>query len=124
MSTKLGRDIRGHNLEHLNDSMALATPGSNVPIAGAEVIPKDLLIKLQASDPDLCDIQEKVVSETEASQNQVSYFKRSGVLMRRWRPLDASADEEWRVVHQVVVCQNNTEVEFYTLLMKAPWLGI
>jgi len=25
------------------------------------------------------------------------------VLMRRWRLLDVSADEEWRVVHQVVV---------------------
>jgi len=44
-----------------------------------------------------------MVIETEAPQNQVNYFKRSGVLMRRWRPLDASADEEWRVVHQVVV---------------------
>ena len=74
----LAETFVGHNLERSNDSKALATPGSNSPIAGAEVIPKDLLIKLQASDPDLCDIQEKVVSETEAPQNQVSYFKGVG----------------------------------------------
>ena len=23
--------------------------------------------------------------------------------MRKWRPLDATPDEEWRVVHQIVV---------------------
>ena len=70
----LAETFIGHNLEHSNDNKALATPGSNALIADAEVIPKDLLIKLQASDPDLCDIQEKVVSKTEAPQNQVSYF--------------------------------------------------
>jgi len=59
MSLNLAETFVGHNLEHSNDSEALATPGSNAPIAGAEIIPKDLLIKLQVSDPDLCDIQKK-----------------------------------------------------------------
>jgi len=63
----LAETFVGHNLEHSNDSKALATPGSNSPIAGAEAI---LLIKLQGADPDLCSIQEKVGSETEALQNK------------------------------------------------------
>ena len=31
------------------------------------------------------------------------FYKRNGVLMRKWRPLDAPADEEWKVKHQSVV---------------------
>ena len=68
-----------------------------------DVISQDQLIEMQENDPDLAIIRNQVVSKAEASKNQVSYYRNYGVLMRRWRPPDAACDEDWRVVHQVVV---------------------
>jgi len=65
-----------------------------------EVVNREQLIDLQDNDDDLTTIREQVTSESEASQEPVGYYHKTGVLMRRWRPLDA---QEWRVVNQVVV---------------------
>ena len=35
------------------------------------------------------------------------YFFRDRVLMRKWRPLTASAKDEWRVLKQVTPCRND-----------------
>ena len=43
------------------------------------------------------------MSETDASREPVSYYRKSGLLMRRWRPPDAQYKEEWRIINQVVV---------------------
>ena len=68
-----------------------------------QIVNRDQLIELQHEDGDLAALQDQVVSESEASQEPVSYYRKSGMLMRRWRPLGAQCDEEWRVVNQVVV---------------------
>ena len=61
----------GHNHELLISDDTSATPAFNSPLANTDAIPKDQLIKLQESDPDLVDIREKVESESEAAHNQV-----------------------------------------------------
>ena len=33
----------------------------------------------------------------------VCFYKTNGVLMRKWRPPDAPANDEWQIVHQIVV---------------------
>ena len=65
----------GHNPQHLmetfvdHDQEQVGTNETSAcyPAARAEVISKDQLIKLQESDQDFRGIQEKVVSESEAS---------------------------------------------------------
>ena len=66
-------------------------------------IKKEGLIEPQEKEADLSYIQEHVVPETQAALKQVGYYKKSGVLMRHWKPPDAPANETWRAVHQIVV---------------------
>ena len=57
-------------------------------------------------DAEVSGLAESAVSEKEAADNPKCYYKKGGVLMRKWRPLDVPANEEWHVVHQIVVPQN------------------
>ena len=43
------------------------------------------------------------MSDEDIEQWPLGYFSRDGVLMRKWRPLTAPAQDEWRVLNQIVV---------------------
>ncbi|KAL2076972.1 hypothetical protein ACEWY4_027431 [Coilia grayii] len=45
----------------------------------------------------------EVLSDEDIENSPQGYFIRDGVLMRKWRPLTASAQDEWRVLFQIVV---------------------
>ena len=64
---------------------------------------KSRLISEQESDPDLAPLFKLVLSPVELDKVPVGYFVRNGVLMRRWRPPNIPASEEWSVVHLIVV---------------------
>lgn len=61
------------------------------------------LIAGQREDPEISPLFSRSVSENEVSQNPTCYFTKNGVLMRKWRPLDVPAEDEWAVKYQVVV---------------------
>ena len=61
------------------------------------------MIAEQKQDPALTSLRQSALSEAEAVKVPVCYFTENGVLMRKWRPPYVSADEEWKVVNQVVV---------------------
>ena len=61
------------------------------------------LIADQKTDPELRKLRETVAEEEERQTEDVNYYIENDMLMRRWRPADASADEEWREKHQIVV---------------------
>ena len=63
----------------------------------------DKLVIEQESDPTLSKLSQRALSQQEAEQIPVCFYKQNGVLMRKWRPPDAPVDEEWKVVHQIVV---------------------
>src|SRR4029434_8349593 len=44
------------------------------------------------------------VSEKDLESAPLGYFIREGVLMRRWRPLTASASDVWRVSVVIMIC--------------------
>ena len=67
---------------------------------------REQLIKDQEMDAEISCLAEGAFSEEEAANNPKCYYKKYGVLMRKWRPPDAPANEEWRVVHQIVVPPN------------------
>ena len=99
-SVELADPILSHGRELENNHMPREGNSSEDPY---EVVNRDQLIELQNSDDNLVMIREQVVSESDASREPVSYYCKSGLLMRRWRPPDAQCNEEWRIVNQVVV---------------------
>ena len=99
------------DLDSLDRSLLapLKTDQSYKPVLSKETsvpltaLNRDILITKQKSDPDLALLFEKAVSENEAVKSPVCYYLKSGLLMRKWRPADAACDEEWLVLHQIVV---------------------
>ena len=61
------------------------------------------LITDQEKDEEIKQLAQFAVSEGEASHHGQCFYYKSGVLMRKWRPREAPADEEWQVTHQIVV---------------------
>ena len=45
----------------------------------------------------------RAVSEDEAPKLPTCFFLKSGVLLRKWRPVDIAPEYEWEVCHQIVV---------------------
>ena len=60
------------------------------------------LCKEQHSDPEISPLFDRALDENEMSQVPVCYFVKNDILMRKWRPPDVSADDEWTVNHQIV----------------------
>ena len=61
------------------------------------------LILEQQKDSRLSSLFQNTVSEDEISSVPCCYYKKNGVLMRKWRPPDVPSDAEWAVKHQVVL---------------------
>ena len=61
------------------------------------------LVIEQENDPELKDLGQRVLTPQECEEVPVCFYKQNGVLMRKFRPPDAQANDEWKVVHQIVV---------------------
>ena len=61
------------------------------------------LCKEQHNDPEILPLLERALGEKETDQVPVCFYVKTGILMRKWRPPDVSADDEWTVNHQIVV---------------------
>ena len=61
------------------------------------------LCKEQASDPEILPLFERALDEKEISQVPVCYYVKTDIMMRKWRPPDVSAEDEWTVNLQIVV---------------------
>ena len=57
----------------------------------------------QESDQEVNQLAQFAVNEDEASHQAQCFYHKSGVLMRKWRPRDTPANEEWQVTHQIVL---------------------
>ena len=64
---------------------------------------KATLIEAQQKDPELKEMLATACSETEMKKVPECFFLSSGVLMRKWRPPDIPANEDWKIFHQVVL---------------------
>ena len=83
---------------------------------------KSSLISSQESDPTLAGVRERILSESEAAMTRVCYYKKDGMLMRKWSPLDMPASDEWRVVSQIVVPEEY-RMDVLRLAHEAPMAG-
>ena len=55
------------------------------------------LIAEQQEDPEVSFIFSWSVNESEVSQSPTFSFTKNGVLMKKWRPPDVRAEDEWTV---------------------------
>ena len=76
---------------------------SNSNDQGHDQLSRSQLCKEQHSDPEISPLFERAFNENEISQVPVCYYVKNGILMRKWRPPDVSAEDEWTVNHQIVV---------------------
>ena len=59
--------------------------------------------KEQHNDPEISPLFERALDDNDMSQVPVCYHLKNDIFMRKWRPPDVSADDEWTVNHQIVV---------------------
>ena len=97
-----------HNLpEHQtysNDSTSVSDhfPSSLVE-EDHDIRSRSQLSKEQHKDPEISPLFQKAVSETDLAQDPICFYIKNGILMRKWRSPEVSADNEWAVNHQIVV---------------------
>lgn len=84
-------------------SSSESSPESKQSSEDSVPLSQSKLVREQESDPALKYILERSLTLEEAEEVPVCFYKHNGVLMRKWRPPDAPATDEWQIVHQVVV---------------------
>ena len=70
---------------------------------GHDLVSRSQLCKEQHNDPEILPLLERALDEKEIDQVPVCFYVKNGILMRKWRPPDVSAEDEWTVDHQIVV---------------------
>ena len=75
----------------------------NVHVSNKQDLSTKTLILEQLKDSTRSCLFQNTVSEDEISSVPCCYYKKNGVLMRKWRPPDVPSDAEWAVKHQVVL---------------------
>ena len=68
-----------------------------------DVISREELIKQQNLDPDLVRTADRAVTMDEMHNEAVCFYRQHGVLLRKYRPPESKVDEDFDVLHQIVV---------------------
>ena len=92
---------------------------SNDQGQGHDLLSRSQLYKEQHNDPEILPLLVRAFDNKDLDQVPVCFYVKNGILMRKWRPPDVSAEDEWTVNHQIVV-QGFIALKFYTWLMKLP----
>ena len=62
----------------------------------------------------IVSLTKHALSAEELEKASTEYFFKNGILVRKWRPPDFSASEDWSLVHQImmpkVCCSESLEV--------------
>ena len=85
-----------------DSSMSCHSPPRSID-QGHNTLSKSQLIQEQQTDPEISKLIFRDLPEDEISQVPMCYYIKNRILMRKWRPSDVSADDEWAVYHQIVV---------------------
>ena len=83
---------------------------------------KSSLIREQQNDPVRYLRFSKSSDEMDAAGAPVCYFIKNGVLMRKWRPPDVSANEEWAFRYQIII-PKSYQSEILSLAHDTPLSG-
>ena len=93
-----------HSVDLCDSFLQRVFEGTGCDIPDYSTFSKASLIELQSRDPQLLRLRSSAASSLDALvDSPVGYFVQSGVLMRKWRPPIVPADNEWKVVYQIVI---------------------
>jgi len=96
--------------------------GEDVVSVEATKFSREQLIKAQEDDVELRPLMNDAVGENEVHKYANCFYRQSGVLMRKWRPPDVPANEDWQISHQIVLPQKLQE-EVLALAHASPMAG-
>lgn len=86
------------------------------------VLRRDTLIAAQKQDPTLSSLRETACASEETENSAEGFYLKNDVLMRKWRPPERPATDEWSVHDQVVPPQNYRDEVLY-LVHETPLAG-
>ena len=97
-----------HNLPgHQTDAIDCTSVSDHFPSSLVEedhdIRSRSQLSKEQHKDPEISPLFQKAVSETDLAQDPICFYIKNGILMRKRRSPEVSADDEWAVSHQIAV---------------------
>lgn len=95
--------VHSHKICSREENTSKTAPLSTVPRVLSLPFSREQLVIEQKNDQSLSSLFTEAVPEKDIEFMPHGYFMREGILMRKWRPLAASAKDEWRILHQVVV---------------------
>ena len=104
-----------------DSSMSCHLPPRSID-QGHDRLSKSQLIQEQQTDPEISKLIFRVLPEDEISQVPMCYYIKNGILMRKWRPYDVPADDEWAVYHQIVVPKSYRH-EILSIAHESPMSG-
>ena len=89
---------------------------------GHDTRSKSQLIQEQQTNPEISKLIFRALPENKISQVPICYYIKNGILMRKWRPYDVPADDEWAVYHQIVVPKSYRH-EILSIAHESPMSG-
>ena len=104
-----------------DSSMSCHSPPRSID-QGHDTLSKSQLIQEQQTDPEISKLIFRALPENEISQVPMCYYIKNGILMRKWRPFDVPADDEWAVYHQIVVPKSYRH-EILSIAHESPMSG-
>ena len=104
-----------------DSSMSCHSPPRSID-QGHDMLSKSQLIQEQQTDPEISKLIFRALPEDEISQVPMCYYIKNGILMRKWRPFDVPADDEWAVYHQIVVPKSYRH-EILSIAHESPMSG-
>ena len=90
--------------------------------AEATMCSREQLIVAQEDDVELHPLINDAVGEEEMYKYANYFYRKSGVLMWKWRSLDVPANKEWQILHQIVLPQE-FQGEVLSLAHVSPMAG-
>lgn len=98
--------------EHADTGLTAQSACKQKPVQSKKVrncnsdpITNSKLREEQNKDPTLAEFMKRSLHFSEIDEEPVCFYKNKDILMRKWRPPDASTEDDWKEVHQIVVPQ-------------------
>lgn len=88
---------------HEEDEVLPVFSTEETEIYDSTPITREMLVNSQRNDPELVEYVLKAVSEKEAQNYPQCFYFKDDILMKKYRPAYVSANEVWKVTHQIVV---------------------
>ena len=99
----LGETVVGHALsESVSPSDLQSQKSSSLDLSDPS-LQSDWINKQRAANTDTTLLFQKAVTPEEAALEPICFYLKNGVLMRKFRPPQMPADEDWPEQHQIVV---------------------